>query len=196
MISKNFVKTVHYLDRDTQLEPLCDEIIESIRPELMMFLEYKHNLVLEKPAGEYLTIEHLVRAQEGELDKMNLFFRGPVVEYYFRQKFDYWNLNDNIPASHINDTTDEIKRMVGFTLYDHTGRKTDEVNSMTTFHTVRALNEFLNDIENVCFIDQGYIFPDSGHFKQLVLSKGRDGAKRQVLEELKVRIQNKHVPAS
>lgn len=183
---------VHYLDRDTNLDTLTDEIMHAMRDDVRAFLEFKQNILMGKEAGEFITLEHVLRAKEGELDKMNLFFRGPVVEYYFRQKFDYWNLNEPIPASHLNDTTDEIKRMVGFTLYDHEGRKTDEPNSMTTFQTLKALNEFLNDIENVCFIDQGYIFPDSAHFKALVKRKGRESAKRQVMRELYEKVKNQH----
>lgn len=192
MISKNFCKQYHYLDRDTDIEQLASEMMPALKSELMNFLQYKQTLLQAKDAGEFITLEHMVKAKEGELEKMNLFFRGPVVEYYFRQKYDYWNLNDPIPASHLNDATDEIKRAVGFTLYDHTGKKTDDVNSMMTFTTVKALNEFLNDIENVCFNDQGYIFPDSDHFKKLLKLKGRQSAKRQVIGELHDRVKNKH----
>ena len=160
MISKNFTKQLHYIDRDTNVPQLANEMMQAMLPELVMFLEYKQNLLQGKDAGEFITVEHIARAKEGELDRMHLFYRGPVVEYYFRQKFDFWNLNDPIPASHLNDTSDEIKRMVGFTLYDHTGKKTDEPNSLTTFQRVKDMAEFLNDIEQICFEDQGYFWPD------------------------------------
>jgi hypothetical protein len=192
MISKNFCKQYHYLDRDTDINKLAEEMMPALKTELVNFLTYKHTLLQDKDAGAFVTLEHIVKAKEGELDKMLLFFRGPVVEYYFRQKNDHWNLNDHIPAIYLNEATDEIKRMVGFTLFDHTGLKTDEVNSMVTFTTIKALNEFLHDIEGVCFDDMGYIFPDSAHFKALLKEKGRDGAKRQVLEELKTKVKNKY----
>lgn len=193
MISKNFVKESFFIDRDTNIQDLVSSIMRdsTFEADLLNFLEYKQNMLEGKSAGEFISLEHIVRAKEGDLDKMNLFFRGPVVEYYFRQEYGFWN-RDRIPSSNLNDTTDEIKRAVGFTLYDHEGHKTDDVNSMTTFTTVKALNEFLNDIENVCFIDKGFIFPDSAHFKALLRSKGREGAKRQVMNELHEKVKNKY----
>jgi hypothetical protein len=191
MISKNFIKETHYLDRDTNIEDLAEQIAVDFMGDLVPFLEYKQNLLEGKSAGDYIGLDHILRSKEGDLERMNLFFRGPVVEYYFRQEHGYWN-EEAIPASHINDTTDEIKRMVGFTLYDHEGHKTDDVNSMTTFTTVKALNEFLNDIEHVCFDDKGHIFPESAHFKSLLKSKGREGAKRQVIHELHEKVKNKY----
>lgn len=182
MILKTLTKALYFLDRDTDIDPLVDEIMRAKRADITVFLQRQKERLQEKEAGEYFTLEDILRVKEGELENMNRFFRGAVVPYYTMQSRNIWG---ETPSSKLlAECTEEIKREVGFMKYDHTGHITDEVNSMTTFERVKDLNDFLHTIKEVCFNDQGYIFPDSKHFKELVKAKGREAAQRQVLQEL------------
>lgn len=190
MILKNQTKALHYLDRDTDLNALAKEILRQKEAEIMPLLERFQLNLQEKEAGEFYTLEDTLKVKEGELENMQRFFRGAVVPYYMRQSRDLWD--DEIPAGLAEECTIEIKKQVGFLRYDHTGHITDEVNSMTTFERVKDLVEFLNTIEAVVFNDQGYIFPDSKHFKELVKLKGREAASRQAIQELRQKVKNLH----
>lgn len=190
MITKNQCKTLHYLDRDTDVPALVDTIMQTKRAELEIFLETQHNRLQEKEPGEYFTVEDVTKLKEGELERMQRFFRGAVVPYYARQSRDIWT--ESIDHAVLVECTDELKRAVGFMRYDHTGHLTDEVNSMATFEKVKDLNEFLNNLQAVCFDDAGYHFPDSEHFKKLEKAKGRDAAQRQAFLELFQKVKNMH----
>jgi len=189
MILKNLTKSLFYLDRDTDVPTLVDEIIRLKRAEIVVFIERQKDRLQEKEAGEYFTLEDSLKLKEGELENMQRFFRGAVIPYYAMQSRNAWG--KDLSSAILDDCTDEVKREVGFFKYDHTGHLTDEVNSMANFERVKDLNEFLNTIEEVCFKDQGYIFPDSKHFKDLVRQKGRDAAQRQVLQELYQQYKNR-----
>lgn len=190
MITKNQTKGLYYLDRDTNVEELVDEMLKVKREEALIFLRRQHDRLQEKEAGEYFTVEDTTKLKDGELEKMMRFFRGAVVPYYLRQTRNHWH--EKLPTDMIIECTDEIKRSVGFMRYDHTGHLTQEVNSLATFERVKDFNEFLNMVQAVCFDDDGHIFPDSEHFKRLEKEKGRDAAQRQVFLELHEKIKNKH----
>ena len=177
------------MDRETDPVVLAREIIKTQEAELIVFLTRQHSRLQEKDAGESFTVENTVKLKEGELERMNRFFRGAVAPYYARQRFDVWD--DNLPSKYVVAATKELKQRVGFMLYDHNGRITENVNSMTTFLLVRDLNAFLKEIEEVCFDDEGFIFPDSKHFKALWKEKGRIAAERQVFEELREKHRNR-----
>lgn len=189
MITKNQTKCLYYLDRDTDIIKLVDEMMRVKRAEALVFLQKHKDRLQEKEAGEYFTAEDTLKLKEGELENMNRFFRGAVVPYYVRQKYDVWT--PTIPSSIIKQGTEEIKRAVGFLKYDSSGHLTDEVNSLSTFDRVKDLNLFLTSIEEVCFDDEALIFPDSAYFKELVARKGRVAAQRQVCLELHEKIKNK-----
>lgn len=182
MILKTLTKTLHFLDRDTDVPVLVEEILRQKRAEITVFIERQKDRLQEKDAGEYFTLEDSLKVKEGELENMQRFFRGAVIPYYAMQSRNAWG--EDLSSGIIDDATDEVKREVGFFKYDHSGHITDEVNSMANFERVKDLNEFLHQVEDVCFKDQGYIFPDSKHFKELVKLKGREAAQRQVLQEL------------
>lgn len=190
MITKNQVKALFYLDRDTDIAALEEAIIKQKRSELRIFLQTQHTRLQEKEAGEYFTVEDVTKLKDGELEKMMRFTRGAVIPYYARQSRDHWD--EHMPTSMLDEAIDEIKRQVGFMRYDHTGHLTDEVNSLATFERVKDFNEWLKTVEAVCFDDNGYIFPDSEHFKRLEKTKGRDAAARQVFRELLQKVKNLH----
>lgn len=190
MITKTGVKSIFYLDRDTDINKLAEEINRVQRSECIVFLQRQHERLQEKEAGEYFTVENTLKLKEGELEKMQRFFRGAVVPYYVRQKYNIWT--DSISSQDIIKGTEEIKRAVGFMRFDATGHITSEVNSMGTFERVKDLNEFLTMIEAVCFQDNDFIFPDSEHFKKLEKLKGRQGAEMQTFQELYQKVKNKY----
>ena len=190
MITKSQTKSLYYLDRDTDVVELVDRMMATKRAELIVFLERQHSRLQEKQAGEYFTVEDVTKLKEGELENMQRFFRGAVVPYYTRQKYDIWS--DTMASDDLDKGTKEIKRAIGFLKYDSTGHITDEVNSMTTFERVKDLNEFLKMVEEVCFDDEAFIFPDSKHFKDLEKEKGRASAQRQVFLELYEKTKNRH----
>lgn len=190
MITKSQVKSLFYLDRDTDLNGLVDEIIRRKRSEILVFLQRQQDRLQEKEAGEYFTVEDTLKLKEGELEKMLRFFRGAVIPYYARQKYDIWS--DGISSEDLYKATEEVKRAVGFMKYDSTGHQTDEVNSMANFERVKDLNEFLNMVQEVCFDDNAFIFPDSEKFRKLEKEKGRHSAQRQVFLELYEKVKNKY----
>lgn len=190
MILKNVVKTLFYLDRDTDVNELAEDILRTKRAEIIVFLQRQSERLQEKEAGEYFTVEDSLKLKDGELEKMQRFFRGAVVPYYVRQKFNIWT--EGIESDVLYQGTEEIKRRVGFLKYDSTGHLTDKVNSMSTFERVKDLNEFLNMVEAVCFDDEAFIFPDSDYFKKLEKDKGRHAAQRQTFLELYEKVKNKH----
>lgn len=190
MITKKQQKNLFYLDRDTDVNVLAEEIMRRKRGELIVFLQHHHDRLQEKDAGEYFTVEDITQLKDGELEKMQRFFRGAVVPYYARQSRDIWT--DGIGSDVLAAATEEIKRRVGFLKYDYTGHITEEVNSMANFERVKDLNEFLKMVEEVCFDDEAYIFPDSKLFRELEKTKGRAAAQRQVFQELREKVKNKH----
>ena len=189
MILKTLTKSLYYLDRDTDVDILVDEILRAKKAEIKIFIERQKNRLQEKEAGSYFTLEDILKVKEGELENMQRFFRGAVVPYYAMQSRDVWE--STLKSKLLSECTKEIKLAVGFVKYDHTGHITDEVNSMTTFERVKDLNEFLHTIEEVCFNDQGYIYPDSKHFKELENQKGRIPAQLQVRQELYQKYKNR-----
>jgi len=190
MIFKNKIQSLFFIDRDTDINDLADRILKQKAIEIKEFLEDQRIRLEEKDAGEYFTVEDTLKLKEGELERMNRFFRGAVVPYYIRQKYNIWA--KTIPSKTIIYGADEIKRLVGFMKYNHDGRITKETNSLTTFLRVKDLNEFLKMVEAVCFDDNYFIFPDSKHFKDLEKNKGRGSAQRQVFKELHEKVKNKH----
>lgn len=189
MITKNQTRSLYFIDRDTDINVLVDKILRVKKSEALVFLERQKNRLQEKDAGTYFTLEDILKTKEGELENMQRFFRGAVVPYYARQKHNIWT--EKIDSSYLDDATNDIKRSVGFMKYDHTGHQTDEVNSMSTFEKVKDLNEWLKAVEEVCFDDNVYIFPNSKHFKALCHQKGKDIAQRQIIKELHEKIKNK-----
>lgn len=190
MIEKKKVKSLFYLDRDTDINALASEILRVKRAEIIVFLQRQYERLQEKEAGSFFTVEDILQLKDGELENMQRFFRGAVVPYYVRQKYNVWT--EGIDDELVAEGTKEMKRAVGFLKYDHTGHITDTVNSMATFEKVKDLNEFLKMIEQVCFDDEGFIFPDSKHFKDLLKQKGRASAQRQVVQELHEKVKNQY----
>lgn len=178
------LKTLEYIDRDSKPKEVVESFISKVREQLEMFVEMNIEQLQDK-AGEFRTLQATFEVLNREMDRMMFFFRGAVVPYYVRQQNDLWD--EKIPTSLVEKGVEEIKMRTGFILYDHLGKPTDETNSITTFRNTKQFSEWLTQVENVCFIDEGLFFPDSEHFNKLVEKKGRTEAQRQVLHELKVK---------
>jgi len=192
MITKDSVKLLKYLDRDSNPKQVFDEMTVVAENQFITLAENHINQLNGEEAGEYRTVEITFKIVNKALEKMNFFFRGAVVPYYARQKHDYWHAK--IPKELLEDATDDIKRAVGFVLYDHTGHQTDQVNSLTSFRTTKQFTEWLNDVEEVVFgtgANQMYIFPNSDHFNELVEKYGRDVATVRATNELMQQYKNK-----
>ena len=190
MIFKDKVKSLFFIDRDTDINELADRIIKLKVSEIKVFLQRQKNRLEDKEPGEYFTVEDILELKDGELQNMNRFFRGAVVPYYVRQKWNLWA--EKLPSKIYQQGAKDIKEAVGFMKYNHEGYITDEVNSLETFKRCKDLNEFLKVVEEVCFDDNDYVFPDSKHFKKLVKEKGRVATQRQVFNELHEKVKNKY----
>lgn len=184
MTSPKKLKTLEYIDRDSKSKQVVESFITKVREQLEIFVEMNIEGLQEK-AGEFRTLQATFEVLNREMDRMMFFFRGAVVPYYVRQQKDFWE--EKIPSSLLEECANELKMRTGFIIYDHTGHPTKETNSITTFRNTKQFSEWLTQVENVCFIDEGLFFPDSDHFNNLVEKKGRGEAQRQVLHELKVK---------
>jgi hypothetical protein len=190
MITKNGSKQILYLDRDSRVDDVIQELINRAVPEWCEHIEAEINNLQGKEAGEFRTIENNFKIGNTELQRLLRFYKGAVIPYFYRQEYGDWE--QKIDGACLQDMDKEIKQRIGFVLYDSKGHKTDEPNSTLTFKLAREFNEFLTDIENVCFTDNGYIFPDSDEYKKREKNMGIQGAKEWALNNLKERIMNKY----
>ena len=176
------IKQLYYLDRETDTRKLAEEIIQDQKNIMIDFLDHHKNTLQEREAGEFFPVESILKLKDKGIDKMIVFYKYAVIQYYVRQEYDIWD--EKIPPEWLKRGDSEMKKKVGFILYDVDGNPTGENNSVTKFKQLKQMNAFLKDVENVCFKDQGYKFPDSKHFKQLRKDKGFDAAKTQIFHEL------------
>ena len=183
MITKNKVKNISYADRDSKPNEVVTQLFEKSKDECVLFLEHEIEKMQDKDAGTYRTVELEMKVINKEIENMRAFFMGAVAPYYCRQMKEFWG--DKIPKELLEDCVKEIKRKVGFILYGWDGHPTNEVNSITNFRESKEFAEFITNVENVCFADNGLLFPNSDHFNELVETKGRSIAERQSLNELK-----------
>lgn len=190
MLSKNKSKHIFYVDRDTDVESLLREMTTRMIPEWRALIEAEKNNLQEKEAGEFRTIDNTLTIGNTELQRLIRFYKGAVVPYFYRQEYGNWR--EKISADNLVDTDKQIKRMIGFVERDETGAKTNEPNSVLVFKLAKDFNQFLTDIENVCFTDNGYIFPDSAEFKKKEKEYGKGGAKAWAEDVLKEAIMNKY----
>lgn len=189
MITKNKVKNLTYIDRDSNAEEVVDKLFKTARGEMILFVQSHIDKLQSKDAGTFYTVIDEFKIVNKEMQNQIEFYKGAVTHYYARQLKDYWG--ETIPTSILKDCDQEIKKRVGFICYDWEGKSTNETNSVLNFRDTKEFSLFLNDVENVCFEDEGYLFPDSEHFKSLVKEKGRGIAIRQAFNELKAWYKNK-----
>lgn len=177
------IKNLYYLDRDTNIEKLAESILKKKKETLLDYLKYYQNVLHEREAGEFFPIEDSIKLKDKSIDKTMVFYKSAVIQYYMRQEYDLWQ--DKLSSEMIERGDKEIKEKVGFILYTIEGKPTGQVNSITNFKQLKEMNVFLKQVENVCFKDNGYMFPDSKHFNNLKNTKGLEPAKLQIMHELK-----------
>lgn len=190
MISKGKIKNSFYIDRDTDTEKLVNEIFAKTKAEMKEVFDEEKNILMSKEAGDYRTVDFTVKVGNTELDKLIVFYKGAVVPYFYRQ--EYSDLNEKVESDNLKDADKQIKRMVGFVERGADGVKTNVPNSITNFRLVKEFLEFLENVENVCFVDNDYKFPDAKEYKKALKEKGRAGARNWALEILKTYLQNKY----
>lgn len=190
MITKNKSKHLFYIDRDTDIESLMAEMMNRMIPEWRVVLEEELNSLQEKEVGAFRTIDNTMTIGNTELQNLIRFYKCAVVPYFYRQEYGNWS--EKINAENLIDTDTQIKRMIGFVERDEKGNKTTIANSVLTFKLAKDFNQFLTDIENVCFTDYGYVFPDSKEYKAMEKKYGAPGAKKWAEDVLKEAIMNKY----
>lgn len=139
---------------------------------------------------EWQNINFTMDNENRNISALHRFYRGAVLPYYIRQSREFWE--ENIPKELSDEAHEEIKQQVGFFRYDQDGRITG-TNTFAVFEETKRFVEVLNDIQNVVFEDQGYIWPDPEHHKELEKEYGRIGASKVVVEELKTKLKNKNL---
>lgn len=189
MITKNTSKNTYYIERDTVVGNVLEKMIFQIVKELKPMIEENINLLKGKEAGEYRTLDVTAKIGNTEMSRLIRYYKSAVVTGYYRQNYGNWDRK--IDAHELRDADAEIKTLVGFVERDSQGNQTDIPNSITNFKLVKDFLQFLTDVENVCFIDNDYLFPDAKEYKDTEKKKGREVAKREWLDKLKNHIKNK-----
>lgn len=190
MITKNTSKNTYYIERDTDSLEILKQIFQQLEKELLPIIDYETNELKGKEAGEYRTLEVTAKVGNTEMSRLTRYYKSAVVTGYYRQHYGNWDRK--IEAIELQSADAEIKKLVGFVERGSDGMKTDVPNSITNFKLVKEFLQFLTDVENVCFIDNGYIFPDADDYKKTEKTKGRDIAKKEWLDKLKEHIKNMH----
>jgi len=177
------IQNLFYLDRDTNIEKLAESILQNKRNTLLKFLKHHQDVLQEREAGEFFPIEDSIKIKDKSIDKMITFYKSAVVQYYIRQEYDVWE--EKLTPEQLERGDKEMKEKIGYILYGIDGKPTGKVNSVTAFKQLKEMNTFLKQIEEVCFKDNGYMFPDSKHFNTLKDAKGLGPAKLKIMYELK-----------
>lgn len=189
MITKNKSKNTYYIERETDSSVVMERVLLQLVKELRPMIDENINLLNSKDAGEYRTLEISCSIGNTEMSRLIRFYKSAVVNGYYRQHYGNWDRKPK--AEELRQVDAELKRLVGFVERDIQGNKTDIPNSITTFKLVKEFLQFLTDVENVCFEDNGYLFPDAKEYKNTEKKKGRSVAQSEWLDKLKEHIKNK-----
>lgn len=190
MITKNTSKNTYYIERDTDPYEVMARLQKQLESELLPIIQYEVNELKGKEAGTYRTLDIVGKIGSTEMSRLIRYYKSAVVSGYYRQHYGNWDRN--IEAIELQMADAEIKRLVGFVERDHTGMKTDIPNSITSFKLVKEFLQFLTDVENVCFEDNGYLFPDADEYKKVEKAKGVHVAKTEWIDKLKEHVKNMH----
>lgn len=187
------IKHTAFIDRHTDAKKFTKALLSKMEEDIERYIQDRVEYLKSKEEGSFETVSNIFKSENKEIANMQAFYRCAVVPYYYRQSREYWE--DEIPREELEMASDEIKREIGFILYDVEGlplmEKDDEAktNSTSSLENTKDFSNFLIATEEVCFGDQ-YIFPDSEQFKELAQKKGRKSAEREFRERLKTKISN------
>ncbi|MCK4500897.1 hypothetical protein KAU11_10385 [Candidatus Babeliales bacterium] len=132
-----------------------------------------------------------IKVQNQMLAKLHKFYRGAVVEYYWRQTREIWDPRKKMDTELRKMMHDEIRKGVRFFRYDEAGQ-VDGLNSFDTFRSTKAFTEKLNTIEAVLFDDEGYQFPVSEEYLTDYKKYGKAGADKKAVAKLLDWNKNQH----
>lgn len=139
---------------------------------------------------EFKNINFTADTENKNISSLHRFFRGAVLPYYVRQNIENFDVNWKMPKEIHEEYVNRIKTEVGFFIYDSEGKQVD-YNSFAVFNETKAFVEKLKEIEEVVFLDQGFIYPSSEHYEELEKQYGRSEAPKVALAELEQEYKNK-----
>ena len=181
---KNVTK-ISFITKDTNPVDFVESFFEKHKREYIDYIADRIEKLKPKEIGAFETVKIKMQSDNEEIANMQAFYRGAVLPYYYYQSRDWWG---KIKSEHLMIADDELKREIGFILYDEKGNPLKEngvtqTNSTLTLKNTKLFSEFLKNIQENCFGEQ-YIYPDPEHFKSIAKQKGRDVASRQTKAEL------------
>lgn len=190
MITKNTSKNTYYIERDTIAKDVMSKIYLQLEKELLPIIENEINELKSKDAGTYRTLDVVAKIGNTEMSRLIRYYKSAVITGYYRQHYGNWERK--IKAIELQQADSEIKKLIGFVERGSDGMKTNIPNSITNFNLVKEFLQFLTDVENVCFVDNGYLFPDAEEYKKIEKTKGKDIAKKEYLSKLHEHMKNMH----
>lgn len=131
-----------------------------------------------------------------EMEQQRKFFEGACVLYYAVQDLDM------LEGEPDNVTLDKYRERLLDALLGYDYKTTNKISrllteskhtrvSTTDFKTVQAWNTFLQTLEETEFDSQGYEFPDSKLFWELVKQHGHDQAREISVKKLQERMKKR-----
>lgn len=129
-----------------------------------------------------LMVANEYRLSNPEVERLNKFFNGPVVEYYGIQ-------NDSLVSGELDPARKKkyreqmLDEILGFDveLINRTQRKR---KSTSAFTEVQPWNDMLAEMKETLFDPSGYVMPDSKEFWELAKDVGYEQAKKIKLQKL------------
>lgn len=140
-------------------------------------------------AGETRLIELQYRVVNPDVERLQKFFNGPVVEYWLIQSKEI--MEGDPPAAQLKQARETLlSNVLGYdvVLMDRTERRR---KSTADFDDTQDWNDFLESLRETEFDPQGYEMPDSKLFWELVEKYGYNIAKGMVVMELRRRLKTR-----
>jgi len=190
------IKNIGFIDMHSNAEEVVDKLLKQTRDEKIEYVKERINYLNEKGEGHMETLSDTLNSENKSLADLRAFFRGAVVPYYWRQSREVFNAD--MTSVDMAECAGEMKRTIGYILYGQDGKPQIDfdgkvkVNSTMLFKQTKEYTNFLKDIEENCFDDNGYKFPDSDHYKELMRATNRKSADARVLHELEVWTKNRY----
>ena len=176
--------------RTRQIKVYYKATSDSITPPPQPSLDRKDLWVKEvqktiEPEFGFKIIEVTYRVVNPEIEQMQNFFNGPVVEYYTIQSAGI--LTGQVPNEMRQRYREHIlSELLGYEV-ELVGRKERRRKSTTDFQETQSWNDFLERLRETMFEPNGYEMPDSEAFWALAEKYGYEQAKTISIEGLQAR---------
>lgn len=140
--------------------------------------------------GETRQIKLTYELFNPEVQKMQKYFNGPVVEYYIIQSKE---MTEGRPGTTERKQYRELilYEMLGYQVDLPGGKKVEERKSTSTFTSVERWYTFLEELKETMFEPNGYEMPDSEQFWELEKEHGYDKTRDVAIEQLQRRLHKK-----